>query len=173
MSGANGASKPSDNTMFSGTQAPDMTSGLYQTGGFVVPPPTPPTWMQPNAVSNTEGVPAQVKVGVSGAGVVQGAVINQSSCEISLGEGSLQLTGHVYDADNNLTDPPLGTFVWISRNSAVATVFSTGLVTLVGRGECDIECRYSRQANASFLNASPSPTESMAAYATVALVVTA
>jgi hypothetical protein len=113
------------------------------------------------------------KVSVSGAGVVQGAVINQSSCQISITVGDLQLTGHVHDADNNLTDPPLGTFVWISRNRAIATVNASGLVSLVGRGQCDIECRYSRAANLPFANANPSPTESMAVYAILTLTVTA
>jgi hypothetical protein len=63
------------------------------------------------------------------------------------------------DAQNQQSNSsPVGNFVWMSRNSKVATV-SSGLVTLVGRGEVEIVCQYPRQVNASFLGATPSGTE--------------
>jgi hypothetical protein len=161
--------KPSDLPNYNGTIPPTPSdNGVSQCGGWANLD-TPPFGVN---VEVAISVPAQVKVSVTGSGVTQVGAINQLACQVSLASGTLQLTGHVHDAKNNLTDPPLGIFVWISRNSNVATVNASGLVTLTGRGECDIECRYSRAANLPFTNASPSPAESMAVYATLALVVT-
>jgi hypothetical protein len=162
--------KPSDTENYSGVLPPEpFDNGTLQFGGWANLD-TPPFGVN---VEVAQGVPAQVKISISGSGVTQVGAINQLAGQVSLASGTLQLTGHVYDAENNLTDPPLGTFVWISRNVNVATVNASGLVTLTGRGSCDIEARYSRAANLPFENASPSPTESMAVYATVNLTVTA
>jgi hypothetical protein len=74
-------------------------------------------------------------------------------------------------ATNQNTDPALAPFVWFTRQRFVATVDSSGLVTLVGQGSTTIECRYPRAANLPFTNATLSGTEF--AYATVDLTVTA
>jgi len=118
-----------------------------------------------------EAVSAQVKASVSGSGVVRVGAPNQFSCRVSLASHTLQLTGHVKTAANQNTDPALAPFVWFSRQRFVATVDSSGLVHLVGKGSTTIECRYPRAANLPFTNATPSGTEF--AYATVDLTVTA
>ena len=112
------------------------------------------------------------KVSISGTGVKQVGSPSQFQVTVSLSTGSLQLEGHVMDASNNVTDPPLGTFVWKSEQRFVATVDSTGLVTLVGRGSCTLECRYSRAASLPWTYATPSPTEGMSVFATCDLTVT-
>jgi hypothetical protein len=170
-----GSVKPSSTQNFSGVNSSEQTNPNCQTGGFNGGAPF--AGINPNAstfpdMEMLQSVPAQTNVTVSGENVIQVGAPNQFRCQASLASESLQLAGHVNTATNVNSDPPLGTFVWISRNANVATVDADGLVTFVGRGECDIECRYSRAANLPFTNASPSQTESMAVYATVALVVT-
>jgi hypothetical protein len=170
-----GSSKPSSTENFSGENSSEQTTAAYQTGSFNGGPP----WagINPNAstfpdAEMLQGVPAQVRVSVTGDGVTQvSGAINQLACQVSLASGTLQLTGHVHDAENNLTDPALAPFVWVSRNSMVATVNSSGLVTLVGRGQVTAECQYPRAANAPFVNATPSGSE--CAYATVDITVLA
>jgi hypothetical protein len=174
VSGPNiyGTPKQSSTADFTNVDNPTQTTGTLQCGSWADLNVPPPSQNQRNW-EILQGVPAQTRVQISGTGVTQVGGPNQFRLQTSIGEGSVQLTGHVTDATNVNTDPPLGTFVWISRNTNVATVNSSGMVMLVGRGECDIECRYSRSANLPFANASPSPTESMSVYATVAIVVTA
>jgi hypothetical protein len=174
MSGPNGSPTPASTVDFTNIENPIGTSPTLQCGSWnYVGIPPHSVYVGIPAAAILEGVPAQVKVSVSGSGVIQVGAPNQFSCRASLASHTLQLTAHIHDAQNNLTDPPLGTFVWISRQRLVATVDVNGLVTLVGRGSCTLEARYSRSANLPFLNASPSPTEAMAIYATVDLVVIA
>jgi hypothetical protein len=106
--------KPSDTEFYSNVLPPDPTgNSTLQVGGWANLD-TPPFGVN---VEVAQGVPAQVMLGVSGDGVAQvSGAINQLAARASIASGTLQLTGHVYDAENNLTDPPLGTFVWISRN---------------------------------------------------------
>ena len=158
---ATAASTPS----YTGIPAPDPTdAGTKQCG----------SWANAGGWGDVlEAVPAQLKVSVSGSGVVQVGAPNQFRCQASLTNGTVQLTGHVNTATNVNTDPPVGTFVWVSRNSKVATVNQSGLVTLVGRGQVEIQCRYSRAANLPYAGAAPSPTESTSVYALCDLTVTA
>lgn len=85
--------KPSDTVTYSGILNPASTSGTVQCGGWA-DLDTPPYGF---SVEVLQGVPAQTKVGISGPGVVEGAVINQSNCQISITERSLQVTGHTYE----------------------------------------------------------------------------
>ena len=172
MSGPNGSPKPSDTSTFTGIENPVQTSGQYQAGGWdaVGNPPNPPYAGTPS-FSVLEAVPAQVKVSISGSGVVRVGAPNQFKLQLSLNAGTVQLTGHVTTATNANTDPALAPFVWISRQRFVATVDSSGLVTLNGKGSTTLECRYPRAANLPFTNATPSGSEY--AYATIDLVITA
>ena len=120
----------------------------------------------------TEGVPAQSKCFVTGTNVIRNGKTSQSSLSVSLSAGTATLVGNVCDCQNNVTNPFTGTFVWVSRNAQVATVSQSGLVTLLKRGQVDIELRTSRQANISFTNSTPSPTEASAAYAICTVQVT-
>jgi hypothetical protein len=160
MSGPNGMAKPSDTVTFTGVENPVQTSGALQTGGW-----------DDNTIEVLQGVPAQTRVAVSGAGVTRVGAPNQFKLQVSLAQGSVQLQGHVSTANNVNTDPAVAPFAWFSRQKFVAIVNSSGLVTPVGQGFTTIECRYPRSANALFTNATPSGTEF--AYATVDLTVTA
>jgi hypothetical protein len=156
VSGPNGAVKPSDNATFSGTDSPVITSGKVQCGGFIAS----------GKYENLEGVPSQCRCFITGPNVRRVGASNQSALAVSVQAGTVQLTGNVSDAQNNNTNPATGSFKWISTNSSVATVNQSGLVTLLRKGQVTIELRYSRQANSSWAGATPSPTESTAAYAT-------
>jgi hypothetical protein len=165
---ANGSPKLSDNSAYSGLIPPNRTDGNAQVGAFVSNVPSINALYIPT--SQLEGVPAQVKVSVSGPGVVQVGAPNQFAVTLSLATGALQLTGHVNNAANVNTDPALAAFTWVGSQIFVATVSSSGLVTAVARGSCTLECRYSRAANLPFASAAPSGTEFV--YATIDLTVT-
>jgi hypothetical protein len=167
MSLINGIATPASTATSTGIIAPTPSdNGTRQCGSYIIP-------VGSYNYEGLDSVPSQTKVYITGVGVARVGAPNQSSLQVSLTAGTVQLTGHVSTETNVNTDPATGTVVWISRNKMVATVNTAGLVTLVGRGECDIEARYSRQANSSWAGATPSPTESMAAYAILNLVVTA
>ncbi len=134
------------------------------------------SWASPYGsfeISMLQGVPSQSKVQISGLGVTQivGGAPTQFKAMCSLASHTLQLQGHCTNAQNQNTDPAVAPFVWVSRNEHIATVSNTGLVTLIGRGEVDIECQYPRASNAPFQNSTPSGTEFNSA--TLLLTITA
>lgn len=169
----NGAVTPASLPAYDGEDFPlDSTgNGSVQCGTFestVVPPSN--AW----TLAVTEAVPSQAKCYLSGIGVTAVSnAKNQFKATVSLASPTLQLTGHVSTALNENTDPALGTYVWVSRNTMIATVSNTGLVSAIRRGEVEIECRYSRAANLPFPGSTPSQTESQAVYASLNLIVTA
>jgi len=80
--------------------------------------------------------------------------------------GTLQLTPNGADAQQNPTSavaPNAFTFIYKSRNINIATVTSGGLVTAVGRGQCEIVVSSPRNVNEPFANATPSGTEGVTA----------
>jgi len=107
----------------------------------------------------TQGVNSQAKVFVTGIGVIRNGYTSQSSLQASLAEGSCTLIGNVSDSYNRVTNPATGIYKWVSLNSMIATVSNNGLVHFLRKGQVTIECRYSRQANASYAGSTPSGTE--------------
>jgi transcriptional regulator with XRE-family HTH domain len=107
----------------------------------------------------TQGVNSQAKVFVTGTGVIRNGYTSQSSLQASLAEGSCTLIGNVSDSYNRVTNPATGIYKWVSLNSMIATVSNNGLVHFLRKGQVTIECRYSRQANASYAGSTPSGTE--------------
>jgi hypothetical protein len=160
-----GETTPASTANYTGVDMPLIGSGSLQGGTF----DSGPHGFVNTHVAVTEGVPAQNKAYLSGPGVTQVGAPNQFQAKVNLAAATLQLTGHVSSTNNSNTDPALGTYVWLSTNSHVATISNTGLVTFVGKGSVTIECRYSRAANLPFVNATPSSTESRAVYATLEL----
>lgn len=156
---------PATNAAYSGVDMPLTGSGTLQCGTFN----GGKFAFSSIHAAVTEGVPAQNKVYLSGSGVTQIGAPNQFQAKVSLGAGSLQLTGHVSTTNNSNTDPALAPYVWVSRNSAIATVNQSGLVTFVRKGSVTIECQYPRAANLPFLNSTPSGTE--CCYATLELTI--
>ena len=153
-------SKPNDTPTYSGFPQPYPTdAGTLQTGAWDGGEPA-----GGNQQEVREGLPANVRTQLSGAGV---SLIgpNQYSVTLSLsGADTVQLTPNGADARQNPTSavsPNVLTWGYVSRNVKVATVTSNGLVTAVGRGECEIVIRSFRQVNASFVGATPSGTESV------------
>jgi hypothetical protein len=160
--GSNGVGKAND-VSYNGTDQPLVTKGEVQTGG----------WSQiggaPYFVSQEilQSVPAQTCVVIRGTGVTKvGNAANQFAVSKQLAFGTFQLNAGVTTASGADSDNPKGPFVWLSRNDNVCTVSATGVVTPTGKGQCEVEARYSRAANTPLANATPSSTESMAAYAT-------
>jgi hypothetical protein len=158
--------KESDTTNYTDISSPTPSdAGTLQCGGWANNLASPPWWDFPNEV--LEGLPAQVRVQISGSGVAQIGP-NQYRVTLSLsGTSTVQLTPTPADAQQNPTTAVLpqtisnSSFGYVSRNINVATVSSTGLVTAVGRGEVEITIRGFRNVNESFLNATPSGTESV------------
>ena len=159
---------PASTEDYSGSPATTQTTGTTQNSSWEDTNVAPIT----GEIQVLDSVPAQVKVSVTGSGVTQdpNAAPNQFRLTVSLAAETVQLTGHVNTAVNVNSDPSADSFTWVSRQSSVATVNSSGLVTLIGRGSTTLECRYNRAVNASFTNATPSGTEY--AYATIDLTVT-
>jgi hypothetical protein len=153
--------KPNDTPTYSGTPAPSPTdAGSEQTGGWANTLTSPPWWNHPNEV--LEALPACVRVQLSGDGI-QETGPNQYQTTLSLsGSNTIQLTPNGADAQQNPTSPVAPNafmFTYKSRNINVATVDSSGLVTAVGRGQCEIIVQSPRAVNASFVGATPSGTE--------------
>lgn len=173
MSGQNGVTKPCDVTN-NGDENPIQTSGAVQTGGYAGTVPME-SFPYPQYPEILQGVPAQTRISISGDGVIRVGAPNQSALRVSLATGTVQLDAHVSTSTIPavISDSPIGTVVWLSRQRSVATIDGGGRLTLIGQGSTTIEARYSRAANRPFANASPSPTEGMAIYATLDLVVTA
>lgn len=142
--------KPNDTTDYTGVSAPNPTDGgTLQTAGWANDLTSPPWWDFPNEV--LQGVPANVRVQLSGTGVMRLAP-TQYSVTLSLsGMNRVQLIPNAANARQNPTAAiSPNVFVWryTSRNVNVATVDSNGLVTAVGRGECEILVTSPRNVNA-------------------------
>ena len=157
------ASSPS----FSGVPAPSPTdAGNLSTGSFDATDGSFP-------VRVLQGVPANIRVQLSGAGITQIGP-NQYRTMLSLsGTNTISITPNAADAQNNPTTAVLpNSFSWgfVSRNTHIATVDSSGLVTAVARGECEIQIRSFRQVNASFTGSTPSGTEGVDASLNVIVV---
>jgi Bacterial Ig-like domain (group 2) len=75
---------------------------------------------------------------------------HQLRLQASLSAATVQLTGHLTDATNVNTDSTVSFFIWVSRNSYIATVDGTGLVSLLNKGEVTVEAQYPRCANTPF-----------------------
>ena len=151
--GTHGRSKSSDVTR-NGSDQSLITRGDVQCGGWVS-----------LGCEILQSVPAQVTVGVSGAGVT--SVSNspsQFAVTKSLSRGSFSLQGHVMTANGVSTDAAVAPFTFVSRNIHVCTVSSSGVVTPTGRGQTIVECHYPRSCNAPYAFAEASGTEY--AYAT-------
>ena len=150
--------KPSNTSTFTSPAPSPADAGTLQTGGWANNLTSPPWWNVANEV--LEALPANVRVQLSGITKIGP---NQYSTTLSLsGTNTLQLVPNAADAKQNSTTavtPNSFTWAYTSRNIHVATVNSSGLVTAVGRGECEISVRSFRQVNASFTNATPSGTE--------------
>jgi len=173
MSGPNGMIQTTETagvpTSFSSTDSPIQTSGTVQCGAW-----------NAGAMLGTygilveciEGVPSECRCFISGPNVqrISGS-LQQSSLFVSITAGTVQLTANVSDALNGQRSAPSNPVQWKSSNEFVATVDSTGLVTLVGKGQCEIELRYSRGVVRQTATTTPSPTEAQAVYATLVLQV--
>jgi len=119
-----------------------------------------------------DGVPSECRCFITGPNVKQlSGSLQQSSLFASIAAGTVQLTANVSDAQNGQQSAPSNPVQWKSSNEFVATVDSTGLVTLVGKGQCEIELRYSRGVVRQTATTTPSPTEAQAVYATLVLTV--
>lgn len=166
--------KPNDSTDYSGVPAPSPTeAGTLGTAGWN-DPDGEFTFPSSYAAEILQGVPCCVRVQLSGSGIVKMGP-GQYAVNLSLsGPNTLQLTPNGADALQNETQPtsPLNvfTFWYTTRNANVATVGSDGIVTGVGRGQCEILVTSPRQINASFAGASPSGTEGVQASLLVTVV---
>jgi len=170
MSGPNGsvdsrfATLP---TSFSGVDSPVISSGTVQCGAWQQPVSLFPQMLQ----ENIDGVASQCRVFITGTNVVQSSGSKQqSSLAISLTVGSVQLSASVSDAQNAQTQNPEVPVVWKSSNSHVCTVNSTGLCSLISKGQCEIDVQYPRSVIRTTPTATPSGVEYT--YATLVLQVT-
>jgi hypothetical protein len=158
---ANAATSP----IYSGTPAPIQTSGTLSVGsvenaaGAGPPYPNYPTTFP-------QGVPAPVAVQLSGSGIKQIGSPQQYAVSLSLGGDTVQIVPAMANALNEIvaaTAPNVFTYTYRSRNINVATVSSTGLVTAVSGGQCEILVINTRAANLPFVNTMPSGTEGVQA----------
>jgi hypothetical protein len=168
----NGQSKDSDTAAYSGIPDNTQTDGLVQTGGFKSTPPS----VSGLSVEVLEGLPAAVRVQLTtNNGIVQTGSPQQYAVKVAL-NGTLQLTPLMANAQNQLVvaaAPNVFNYVFSSRNVKIATVDANGLVTAVGRGECEILIGNTRQVAASFVGATPPAGETGAsAYAFLNVTVT-
>lgn len=159
---------PASSAVYDGTPAPSPNdAGILSCGSFAAQDGAFP-------VEVLQGVPANARVQISGAGILQIGP-NQYKAFLSLsGTNTLQITPNAADALQNPTTavaPSSFTWGFVSRNIHIGTVDSNGLVTAVARGEAEIIIRSFRQVNASFSTATPSGTESVDA--SLIIVVTA
>jgi hypothetical protein len=151
--------------IYGGTPAPAQTSGTLSVGsvenaaGAGPPYPNYPTTFP-------QGVPAPVAVQLSGSGIKQIGSPQQYAVSLSLGGDTVQIVSAMANALNEIvaaTAPNIFTYTYRSRNINVATVNSSGLVTAVGRGQCEILVINTRAANLPFTNTMPSGTEGVQA----------
>ncbi len=162
--------KPNDTSSFTSPAPSSTDGGTLQTGGYA-DPDGQQTFPSSYPIEVYEALPANVRVQLSGVTEIGP---NQYAATLSLtGTSTLQLVPNAADAQQNSTSAVApNSFLWsfVSRNINVATVNSSGLVTAVGRGQCEIAVRSFRQVNASFAGATPSGTESVDATIQVTVV---
>lgn len=162
--------KPNATPSYTGTPRPEPASaGQLQTAGWVDPAGI--SYGAPFSVETLEAVPANVRVQLSG---VLKTGPSQYAATLSLsGTNTLQLVPNAADAQQNPTSavaPNVFSWSFSSRNNSICTVNSSGLVTAVGRGECEITVRSFRQVNASFAGGTPSGTEGVDASVNVTVL---
>lgn len=157
---------PADAPSYDGTPAPIQTSGTISTGAVIMPR----VQSQVNPQVNTQfpqAVPAPVAVQLSGSGIKQIGSPQQYGVTLSLSNtDTVQIVPAMANALNEIvaaTAPNVFTYTYRSRNINVATVNSSGLVTAVGRGQCEVLVINTRAANLPFANATPSGTEGVQA----------
>lgn len=156
----------SDAPSYDGTPAPIQTSGTLSTGAVIMPRVQSQVTPQVNT-QFPQGVPAPVAVQLSGSGIKQIGSPQQFGATLSLsGTDTVQITPAMANALNEIvaaTAPNVFTYTYRSRNINVATVNSSGLVTAVGRGQCEVLVINTRAANLPFVNTMPSGTEGVQA----------
>jgi hypothetical protein len=156
----------SDAPSYDGTPAPIQTSGTLSTGAVIVPRVQSQVTPQVNT-QFPQGVPAPVAVQLSGSGIKQIGSPQQFGVTLSLsGTDTVQIVPAMANALNEVvtaTAPNVFTYTYRSRNINVATVNSSGLVTAVGRGQCEVLVINTRAANLPFVNTMPSGTEGVQA----------
>ena len=140
---------------FNGTPSPVISSGTVSCGAWQEIPngnPVIPPGLVPELV---EGVPAQ-----------------NSPVNISISAGTVQLTATVQDSQQGQNQSPTLPVTWTSDNSYVATVSSSGVVSLVNKGQAVISLRYSRGVIRTTPTTTPSFTEAQCVYAELILQIT-
>jgi hypothetical protein len=151
MPNNNSTEKPSSTSTYTGTTNPPMTSGSLQTAGWG--DPNSVSYGCPQIIETLESVPASVRVQLALSGITKLGP-NQYAATLSLsGDNTLQLTPNSADAQQNPTtavSPNVFSWTFYSRNIHIATVDSSGLVTAVGRGECEILIQSPRAVNAAY-----------------------
>jgi hypothetical protein len=158
----------SDAPSYNGTPAPIQTSGTLSTGAVIVPRVQSQVTPQVNT-QFPQGVPAPVAVQLStlGSGIKQIGSPQQYGVTLSLSNtDTVQIVPAMANALNEIvaaTAPNVFTYTYRSRNINVATVNSSGLVTAVGRGQCEVLVINTRAANLPFVNTMPSGTEGVQA----------
>jgi hypothetical protein len=164
---------PASTPSYSGTPAPSPAdAGTLATAAFE--DSTCIDYGNPFPQAVLQGVPSNVRVQLTLASGITQLGPNQYAVSLSLsGTSTVQLTPNAADAQQDETEPVSpNSFTWsfVSRNVNVATVNSSGLVTAVGRGECEILISSTRAVNASFTGATPSGTEGVQASLNVRVV---
>jgi hypothetical protein len=157
MSGPNGCVQATElagvPTSCSGVDSPVISSGKVSCG----------IWTQPVGSFNLElidGVPAENLVVIAGPGVVPiSSSKQQCGLSISIGAGTVQLSATVTDSTNAQSQSPEQSVSWSSDNIMIATVNSSGLVTLLRKGQAVIKCTYSRAVVRATPTTTPSGTE--------------
>jgi hypothetical protein len=155
--------KPSDTANYTGIPAPSPTDGgTLQTGGWA-DLDGQQTFPRSFPTEVFEAIPANVRVQLALASGITRLGPSQYAVSLSLsGTDTVQLTPNAADAQQDETSavsPNSFTWSFVSRNVNVATVNSSGLITAVGRGQCEVRVISSRAVNASFVGATPSGTE--------------
>ncbi|MGA9156521.1 MAG: hypothetical protein WB249_07010 [Candidatus Sulfotelmatobacter sp.] len=159
-------STPADAATYDGTPAPIQTSGTLSTGAVTMARVQSQVYPQVNT-QFPQAVPAPVAVQLSGSGIRQIGSPQQYGVTLSLsGTDTVQIVPAMANALNEVVSPVapnVFTYTYRSRNINVATVNSSGLLTAVGRGQCEILVINTRAANLPFANSTPSGTEGVQA----------
>ena len=91
------------NPKLSDTNFTNMDAGMLQTSAFA----SPGNFIYQDVL---QGTPAAVKVSISEEGVTKIGAPNQFAARVSLTQKTLQLTGHVLNAQNVNRDPAVTGF---------------------------------------------------------------